>query len=156
MTSRPGRPGDESAWRLNGNKLGGGKMPLRMDGETVHFEASQRFQLIEIPEDDDRRTAGRLRVRTTEYAYNLTMPTGTLSWHWHPTGRSDEHRPHMHLPDDPRGHYPTPRFSIEEVIEWVIQRGVDPAHEDWEQRLMETDGIHKLYRSWTDTPPTPE
>lgn len=130
-------------------------MELAVGAEAAMFEASQRFRLIEIPENDHRREAGKFRVTTLEYAYNLIRPShGTLSWHWHPNGNSTEARPHMHLPGDSRGHYPTARFAIEDVIEWVITAGARPACLDWDQRLMETGGVHKLYRSWVDPAPS--
>ena len=141
---RPGQVGDEAMWFINGGH--------GIETAVGLFEGSQRFRLIEIPEGDYRRQAGRFRMKTLMYAYNLHRDDGTLSWHWHPQGNSDEQRPHMHLPIGPRGHYPTPRFSIEETVEWTIAQGAEPACEDWRDRLAISDALHKLHRSWADDP----
>jgi len=45
----------------------------------------------------DRRS--RWQIRTTAYFYTLDDADGReiLGYHWHPTGRSPERRPHLHL-----------------------------------------------------------
>lgn len=142
LGSRPQKVGEYGFWNINAG--------IGIDTDVGCFEASQRFQLIECPPEE--RESGRYRITTLMYAYNLHMEAGTLSWHWHPKGKSTEARPHMHLPGDARGHYPTPRFTLEEAIEWVIQKGAVPARPDWQDQLILTGSVHRLYRSWHDSP----
>ncbi|MBI3213163.1 MAG: hypothetical protein HYZ38_05045 [Mycobacterium sp.] len=116
--------------------------------------AAQRFQVVNTTENDhvdpDREP---FRVSTREYIYRLVMNKGhVIEWHWHPQGNSHERRPHIHPAIDPKAHLPGPRFAMEDVIESCIQLGAKPSREDWAARLLESGGIHKLYRTWVNEP----
>jgi hypothetical protein len=149
VSSRVFTYGDFGAWSLNDPAQG---MTLPQFGT---FYAQQRFELVKTTEkehaDPEREP---YRVSTREYIYKLAMNTGVVvEWRWHPLGRSDERRPHMHPSFDRKAHMPGPRIAIEDVIEGCIQVGAPTSCEDWKDRLLETGSTHKLYRTWVDEPP---
>jgi hypothetical protein len=134
------------AWILNGPD----GMPLRNFG--VLF-AQQRFELVHTSEDHFQYSNERFRVTTHEYIYRLELRTGEqIRWHWHPRGNSPERRPHIHPSFNLKAHLPGPRIALEDVIEGCIELGAPASCSDWKDRLAETGGVHKLYRSWVDDP----
>lgn len=145
VSSRVDRVGDVGAWILNGPD----GMELKNFG-VLH--AQQSFELVEADPEKFDTSIGKLRVSTRMYIYRVVHREWELRWHWHPEGNSPEHRPHIHPSMDLKAHLPTPRFSLEEVVEACISLGARPAREDWSARLAETDGIHKLYRTWSNDP----
>jgi hypothetical protein len=65
-------------------------------------------------------------------------------------------RPHFHLP--PYGehqHLRSSRHTLETAVQWCIEMG-GAAVDGWEQVLAETEGVHKLWRSWSDDRPPDE
>ncbi|KMV21596.1 hypothetical protein BMW24_022930 [Mycobacterium heckeshornense] len=118
------------------------------------FYAQQRFELIETSEEHrEYAPSERYRVTTREYIYRVELEAGPeIRWHWHPDGNSPEHRPHIHLWFNLRAHLPGPRIVLEDVIEGCIELGARAACGDWKQRLAETGGLHKLYRTWVNEP----
>jgi hypothetical protein len=147
LTERVHRVGDSGAWILNGPD----GMPLRGFGT---FYAQQRFELVETSEEHrEYEPREKFRVTTREYIYRVELRTGQeIRWHWHPEGSSPHRRPHVHPSFNLRAHLPGPRIALEDVIEGCIELGARPACDDWKQRLAETGGVHKLYRTWINDP----
>lgn len=117
------------------------------------LHAQQRFQLVYTDPKRFDISVGKLRVSTREYAYRIVHREGwEMRWHWHPEGSSAEHRPHIHPSVNIKAHLPTPRYTLEEVVESCISLGARPSREDWQAQLAETGGIHKLYRTWSNDP----
>lgn len=144
--------GDVGAWTLNDPDQG---MILPHFGT---FYAQQRFELVKTTNKvvaDPKREP--YRVSTREYIYRLEITDGpVVAWHWHPVGRSsdNEPRPHIHPSFNTKAHLPGSRMAIEDVIEGCIALGAEPSCTDWQERLLETGSTHKLYRTWSDRPPT--
>ena len=115
-----------------------------------------RFTIIE----DDRDTYGPYRVTTLAYEYLLRTRDGqdVVGYHWHPAGVSHETNPHIHLGSaqladnaviSKRAHFPTGRVTMESVIRLAIsQLGASPLTDKWNDRLVETEGPHILFRTW--------
>lgn len=132
------------AWTING----GTGLQIRPGV----FYATMDYEIV-LSESPD---AGKWRVSTRGYAYRLADNERRTLWamHWHPVGRSPATFPHVHIPAlNERGHFPTERMTFEHAVRWCIESGAEPKRDDWEQVLAESEGIHKLYRSWADTPP---
>ncbi|BBZ27071.1 hypothetical protein MMAD_13660 [Mycolicibacterium madagascariense] len=147
LTERVHQVGDTGAWILNGPD----GMSLR-DFGTLH--AQQRFELVATSEEHRAyRPPEKFRISTREYIYKLEMQTGQqIRWHWHPMGNSPERRPHIHPSFNIKAHLPGSRVVLEDIIEGCIELGAKPSCDDWKARLMETGGVHKLYRTWVDDP----
>ncbi|WP_423488166.1 hypothetical protein [Mycobacteroides sp. PCS013] len=144
--------GQSGYWRL------GGEDGLRLrsnDGRDRTFYAEQAYTIIES--EPDRREAGKFRVTTDEYAYNLTVD-GIFVWkmHWHPEGRSEEWRAHYHLTcgEIAGNHLPSGRHTIEDAVEWCIRFGAQPevSEERWADVLTMSKKKHELHRGWSGTP----
>ena len=150
LTQRVHHIGDYGAWILNGPD----GMPLRGFGT---FHAQQRFELVETSEAHrEYAPRERFRVTTHEYIYRVKLDSGPqIRWHWHPEGSSPERRPHIHPSFNLKAHLPCSRIALEDVIESCIELGARPACSDWKQRLAETGGVHKLYRTWVNQPGEP-
>ena len=43
-------------------------------------------------------------------------------------------------------------MALEDIVEGCIELGALPSCPDWKERLLETGGVHKLYRTWVDDP----
>jgi hypothetical protein len=133
---------------------------VRLRGEpALDFRARMVYRLIEDP----RAGFGPIRVTTRAYDYSLRLATGesVVDYHWHPDGVSHEARPHLHLGSaqlQPHGvigrkhHLPTGRVTFESVIRTAVELGATPLHEDWQQRLEDTETPHIRYRSWSVDP----
>lgn len=134
-------PNQTHAWTING----GDGLVVRSLGT---LKASMHYEIILSEE----RHEGKWRVTTRSYAYELIAPDGNLSWsmHWHPVGRSFVTYAHLHLPayGAASHHLRVDRQTFEMAIQWCIELGAAPAKDDWERVLMETEGLHKLHRSW--------
>lgn len=153
ITASPGgkhAPEAIHAWLLNG----GSGMSLRgRDGVALGvFKAAMHYEIVL----SDERYEGTWRVSTRSYGYELVGAGGHASWsmHWHPIGRSAITFPHLHLP--PYGahqHFRTPRHTLEAAVQWCIEMGA-VATEGWQQTLAETEGVHQLWRSWSDDKPS--
>ncbi|MGW5299100.1 hypothetical protein ACWEQV_12660 [Rhodococcus aetherivorans] len=146
----PGRVvnvGDHGSWILNGPE----GMSLRGFGT---FWAQQRYELVYTSETHYEETNERFRVSTREYLYKVVLDKGgyEIRWHWHPQGNSPEKRPHIHPSFNLKAHMPSGRIALEDVIESCIELGATPSCQDYRERLAETGGIHKLYRTWSNEP----
>ncbi len=76
--------------------------------------------------------------------------------HWHPAGTSHAAFPHLHLYTVRRGgHFVTPRQTLESAVQWCIEMGAAPQNPEWRTVLAESEGTHRLYRSWSEEPPSP-
>ena len=53
------------------------------------------------------------------------------------------------------GHFVTPRQTLESAVQWCIEMGAEPQNSQWRTVLAESEGIHQLYRSWSEDPPPP-
>lgn len=138
------------AWLLND----GSGMPVRarQGGPLGVFKAAMHYEIVL----SDQRHEGKWRVSTRAYAYELVGADANPSWamHWHPVGRSGITFPHLHLP--PYGdhqHLRSARHTFESAVQWCIEMGAVAA-DGWPQVLAETEGVHKLWRSWSDDGPT--
>jgi hypothetical protein len=40
-------------------------------------------------------------------------------------------------------------------VQWCIEMGAEPQNPQWRTVLAESEGIHQLYRSWSEDPPAP-
>ncbi len=137
--------GDQSTWMLCGED----GMELPKFGSLY---ATQAFELVETDPQRFDISKGRFRVSTRMYLYKVRTPSYEVRWHWHPGGNSHEQRPHVHPSFNLEAHLPTARCVFEEIIEGCIRLGAEPACGDWEEKLLETGGIHKLYRTWVNHP----
>jgi hypothetical protein len=76
--------------------------------------------------------------------------------HWHPAGRSHATFPHLLYTVSPHGHFVTPRQTLESAVHWFIEMGAKPQNLRWRTVLTESEGVHQLYRAWSqDPPPSP-
>jgi len=136
---------------------GGPRDYIRLKGGTfIELRARMRYKIIL----DDREGMGPYRVTTRAYDYSLhgLDSSQVLDYHWHPGGNSHEIEPHLHLGDaqladnallDSKQHLPTGRITLEDVVRAAIRLGAAPLVNDWDKRLMESEGPHKLYRTWS-------
>jgi hypothetical protein len=130
--------------------------PIALRGEPrLLLDLGLTYEIIE----DESAAGGPFRVTTKAYQHSLSTPSGAevVGYHWHPSGRSHELRPHVHigsgqLRDEAvlknKAHVMTGRCSIEQVIRTAIQLGALPVCPDWSERL---DGGHEIfvkYRTW--------
>jgi hypothetical protein len=148
------------------------------DGDAATLKANRDFTGVKLPGTlefyahmwwrvirDERPGFGPYRVTTIGYDYSLVCgeegQTEVWAMHWHPDSASEEVRPHVHLgdmlltPQSPicrSSHLLTGRMTFENAIRWLIEFGVQPIHENWEQRLREAEGPHLANRSWSSDP----
>jgi hypothetical protein len=130
---------------------------LRTDaGHDLLFSASQRFELV-----PDHRYEGEWKSRTLAYVYELKVDREDepelLGWHWHPLTTPDRLLPHVHVRADYNGlkdhlaklHLPSGRVSFEEIVRLLIEDlGVEPARNDWDAILSESETRFKAFRTW--------
>jgi hypothetical protein len=140
-------------WRLGEEN---GLLLASKDGRVRRFHAEQAYRIIES--EPQYQEAGKFRVTTLEYAYELVVDN-TRIWkmHWHPEGRSDEWRAHYHLScGEVYGeHLPSGRHTIEDAVEWCIQFGATAAVDDedqWREMLSASKAKHEQHRAWGGTP----
>jgi hypothetical protein len=129
---------------------------LRLGNTELELRARMFYLII----TDDRKDYGPYRVTTRGYDYSVRKTDGTkvLDYHWHPTGLSDETRPHIHLgsaqlaPDavlSNKQHLLTGRVTFEAVIRNLISMGVPARFPDWSDVLDLCETPHLLHRTWT-------
>jgi len=130
-------------WELNGDSL----QLTTADGGAVSIVARQ---VVEVVECDPTKHEGRYRVSTRAYEYSLNLNgEDQFRFDWHPDGRSDEGKPHIHTPPDMRRHWIGGRQTFEDFIENCVEAGVTPARSDYRDVLELSRSTHKLYRSWS-------
>ena len=132
---------------------------LRRDADLpdLYLSVSQRFEIV-----PDARYQGEFKARTLAYVYRLSLDAAAedseiLAWHWHPLTTPDRTNPHLHVGvDQPelgvtfaKLHVPTGRVSFEEVVRFlVVDLGVQPARDDWEDVIGDTEARFREFRTW--------
>lgn len=135
---------------------------IRIGGPSdLWLQLRMRYRFVQ-KEDLD---GGPWKIQTLAYSYTVTtgQEARILSYHWHPGGPSHESAPHLHLGDSQlidgasltsKQHVPTGRVSLEQVIRYlIVEHGIEPRHDDWDNTLTLTHGVFELYRTWSTTPP---
>lgn len=142
----------EQFWALNGDD---GYVQLGGDSR-LQLLARMRFMVIE----DKRKDYGPYRITTRGYMYGLRTSDHreVLQYHWHPSERAHELKPHLHIGSAQiaeyavitQGHHlPTGRITFEAVIRMAIREfGAEPLLAGWEDALTAAETPHILYRSW--------
>jgi hypothetical protein len=144
--------GKTHLWSLNG----GDGLVLRGDAAGCRFLASMHYRIVPTDPEKYDIQAGRWRVTTSAYLYEFRTPDKAKLWAmlWHPAGRSHATFPHLHLYTvRPDGHFATPRQTLESAVQWCIEMGAEPQSPQWRTVLAKSEGIHPLYRSWSQDPP---
>jgi hypothetical protein len=130
--------------------------PVALRGEArLLLDLGLTYEIVE----DTSIVGGPFRVTTRGYQHSLSSSNGLeiVGYHWHPSGKSHELRPHVHIGSSQlrdqavlrnKAHVMTGRCSIEQVIRTAIQLGASPACADWSDRLDEGHEIFVKYRSW--------
>jgi hypothetical protein len=106
--------------------------------------------LYALISDASLRRGDRWQVRTTGYDYKLDDTDGheIVAYHWHPTGRSSEQRPHLHigvgagtlLPELQTAHLSTGFVTPVPVLALLLESfGVRPRRADWAAVLEAAD-----------------
>ena len=107
---------------------------------------AQQYRISQVPQD---REGGPYDVVIVGYQYELEDSQGheILAYHWHPEGRSQVTRPHLHLGYGARlgrselqkAHLPTGHVSMGEVLRCLIDHfGVATLRKDWSKILDQT------------------
>jgi hypothetical protein len=119
------------------------------------LKAQQHFKLVSTDAPRFGLAIGKFRVTTLSYLYSLCLDRGDheIGWHWHPSGKSQEQRPHMHLSFVGDAHLLCARHTFEDVVESCIEMSDgNAACDDWRDRLDESRSLHTEHRSWVDWP----
>ena len=129
---------------------------LRLGSTDIELRARMFYMIIR----DEREDYGPFRITTRGYDYSIRKRDGTkvLDYHWHPTGLSDERRPHVHLGSaqlaegavlSNKQHLLTGRVTFEAVVRQLISLSVPPRYPDWSDVLDLCETPHLLYRTWS-------
>ncbi|WP_419402586.1 hypothetical protein [Mycobacteroides abscessus] len=95
---------------------------LRGDSK-VGLSVTMNYRIV-ADEDSER---GPWKVTTVGYMYDLRLSDKSLyEYHWHPISVSHEVRPHLHCAAVDKGHIPTGRVMIEDVLNLAVQCGAKP------------------------------
>jgi len=102
----------------------GGEVVKLRGGNKVGLSVSMRYRIIKT----DEAGRGPWKVTTTGYMYELQLEEKKLyEYHWHPISASHEVRPHLHCSAAlDKGHIPTGRVMIEDVLNLAVQLGAKP------------------------------
>lgn len=153
----PGGRADTSkthSWSLNA----GDGMASRGDAAGSRFLAAMHYRIIPADSEVHDVGQGRWRVTTSAYLYEFRTPDNRKLWamHSHPAGTSHATFPHLPLYTVRRdGHFVTPRQTLESVVQWCIEMGAEPQNPQCCTVLAESEGIQRLYRSWSEESPSP-
>lgn len=113
--------------------LNGGDVAKLHGGAKIGLSVSMRYRII--PTDDADR--GPWKVTTTGYMYELLQiddGKSLFEYHWHPISKSHETLPHLHCSALGKGHIPTGRVMIEDVLNLAVQHGATPnSVERWDE-----------------------
>jgi hypothetical protein len=142
------RKGRSYEWSINS------EAGMRL-GRIGTFYASMRFEIVDSkPEEHDPEHQGEFRCSTRGYNYKLSPSAGDDHWrlHWHPVGPSPIKGPHIHFPPNFDRHLPSPRFTFEQAITWLIEFDVPlrVSREEALAELAEIEAAHVLHRTCTD------
>ena len=106
--------------------LNNGEVVALRGSNKLGLAVSMRYEIIAA--DDPAR--GPWKVTTTGYMYDLLLnETAQYEYHWHPISSSHEVRPHLHCSAVGKGHIPTGRVMIEDVLNLAFQHGAEPRNE---------------------------
>lgn len=101
----------------------GGEVVKLRGGNKVGLSVSVRYCIVQT----DEPGRGPWKVTTVGYMYELQLDGKTLyEYHWHPISASHEVRPHLHCSAVGKGHIPTGRVMIEDVLNLAVQHGAKP------------------------------
>lgn len=101
----------------------GGEVVKLRGGGKVGLSVTMNYRII-ADEDAER---GPWKVTTVGYMYDLRLDDRSLyEYHWHPISASHEVRPHLHCAAVDKGHIPTGRVMIEDVLNLAVQCGAKP------------------------------
>jgi len=126
-----------------------GSVPLR--GTDLNLAFIRHYSIVRTQADQS------YVVRTAYYAYGLEDgETGReiFAYHWHPDGSGPIRYPHLHLEHGAqvgrneltRGHLPTGRVALEDVLTFLIEQfNVKPRRNDWRKVLQETTDVFQPY-----------
>lgn len=95
--------------------------PLGRNGR-VQMSMMQQYKIVE---DDTER--GPWKVSITGWIYNLATVGDDhqlVEYHWHPISSSHSIDPHVHM-NSAKGHQPTGRVLIEDVLDYAVELGAD-------------------------------
>ncbi|CPR85938.1 hypothetical protein [Mycobacteroides abscessus] len=107
-------------------------------GGKVGLSVSMRYRVV----PDEHVDRGPWKVSTVGYMYDLHVGNKSLyEYHWHPISQSVEVRPHLHCAAvGDKGHIPTGRVMIEDVLNLAIQYGAEP---NSTERWAELDKLNR-------------
>lgn len=144
----------------SGGPAGGGLAGRAGPGVGLLLRVAQEYQVTEVAtaqpadvEAGDVETVtapppagGWARFAVVPRAYRFRLQGADererVSWHWHPYGRSSEHRPHLHVAYEPvaGAHLPTGPVSLVDVLRVaLVDLGTRPHWEDWQVVLDEAE-----------------
>jgi hypothetical protein len=144
--------GKTHLWSLNG----GDGLVLRGDAAGCRFLASMHYRIIPTDPEKYDVEQGRWRVTTSAYLYEFRTPDNAKLWamHWHPAGKSHATfstcTPSAPTGTSSRRDRPSSRRCSGASRWWA-----EPQNCQWRTVLAESEGIHQLYRSWSEDPPPP-
>ena len=134
--------------------------PARLQGNTnLWLVVRQHYRIVEAP-----GPGGPWKVSTAGYLYSLrdSEDRDVISYHWHPTGRSDVTFPHLHLGAGARvghsylanAHLPVGRIALEDMLRLAIKDlDVTPLRADWAEVLDSTQAAYEEWRTWAGSGP---
>lgn len=100
------------------------------DGDVVRLRGNNKVGLsVNMHYEIVPAEAGRgpWKVSTVGYMYELHVDDKALyEYHWHPISDSHETRPHLHCGAVGKGHIPTGRVMIEDVLNLAVELGAKP------------------------------
>jgi hypothetical protein len=137
----------------------GAEEPVRLRGAgELALSVTLHYRIVEAS-----GARGPWKVSTVGYLYALDDAEGReiLGYHWHPHGRGEITRPHLHLGAGamvgrehlPSAHLPTGRVALEALLRCAIaDLGVEPLRSDWRDVLDAAEAGFETWRTW----PSPE
>jgi hypothetical protein len=139
--------------------LAGGRRAALKGDSGLALRATLHYRIVEA--DGER---GPYKVSTVGYLYALDDADGReiLAYHWHPSGRSDEARPHLHLGAGAEvghtgvasAHLPTERIALEGLLRCAISdMRAEPLRDDWRRVLDEAQAAFETWRTWPTSRP---
>jgi len=94
---------------------------------------------------NDSNTGWEVHRAAYFYAIGRQDTGELLAYHWHPRGKSQVTKPHLHVRADiqlgerwlGKVHLPTGAIGLEDIVVLAIQElGAEPLREDWELLLL--------------------
>jgi hypothetical protein len=133
-----------------------GGLPVDLgSGVGLAIQVSQQYRVLETNLDPREPW----RVTTVAYHYTLrdSEAQEVISYQWHPNVPNSVSFPHLHIgygagvarEEFQRAHLPTGRVALEDFVRLlIIDFGVPPEKEDWEQELSASRAEFEADRSW--------